>query len=148
MKVQNKPFAILAQGADDTAAAVFYGDSEGGVRHVFAAHNRDGRFTCATLYALGARPERFETYDPATDRWELCPPFDLRPTFQTPYQQYAKRNGQPFIFRGEVPWQEYDRLETGPLYYIQFLNGTIITAWPEEIEAGALDPVARAEKGR
>lgn len=63
-----------------------------------------------------------------------------RETFDSPYQEYADRVGQPFELVGEVdpsePGHEHDPEEVGVLYRIRFEDGTEIDAWPEEVFRG------------
>ena len=55
--------------------------------------------------------------------------------FETPYTEYNGRNGQYFdvIEIISEPKPGYDA-EVLPMYRIQFEDGTIIDAWPEEVE--------------
>jgi hypothetical protein len=70
----------------------------------------------------------------------------FKDTFQSPYDQYAHRVGQPFtVLRKitrrnatEVERQEYDP-EILPVYRIRFGDGEDITAWPEEVETESCD---------
>lgn len=57
---------------------------------------------------------------------------NLRPTFQTPYQQYSHYRGLPFELVEKIPQPKDDELETGPRYKI-VINGEKIEALPEEI---------------
>lgn len=57
--------------------------------------------------------------------------------FTSPYEQYADRIGQAATVVGEVDHSRLDHEETGPLYEVRFDDGTIIEAWPEEIDPGA-----------
>jgi len=53
--------------------------------------------------------------------------------FNSPYEQYAHKNGMLFDILGLQDERKYDRHEVGGLYLIQFEDGEIIEAWPEEI---------------
>lgn len=65
----------------------------------------------------------------------------LRKQFTTPYDQYKYREGQPFTTLRKITkrnatqaeLREYDR-EVLPMYRIQFDDGVVISAWPEEVE--------------
>jgi len=70
----------------------------------------------------------------------LCP---LRDSFASPYDQYKDRIGQPFRLLGRVDPATYDREECGPMYWIEFVDGVRIEAWPEEIFDGLTSPNAR-----
>ena len=61
-----------------------------------------------------------------------------RPTFHTPYEQFADRIGQKFTILREItePDDTHDA-EVLPMYVIRFEDGHEIEAWPEEIDAGA-----------
>jgi hypothetical protein len=54
-------------------------------------------------------------------------------TFTTPYDQYREYGGRKAKVLGEVDHTLTDPDDVGPLYNIQFEDGTIIEAWPEEI---------------
>ena len=58
-----------------------------------------------------------------------------RDTFASPYDQYKDRVGQRITVLGAVARDEYDFEECGPMFRVQFEDGTIIYAWPEEIYA-------------
>ncbi len=53
-------------------------------------------------------------------------------TFQSPYLQYAHRIGCKFTVLRELTDVERDP-EVGPMWKIQFEDGSVIDAWPEEI---------------
>ena len=53
-------------------------------------------------------------------------------TFQSPFDQYAERNGQTFQIVRELDDSERDP-EVGVMYLIRFSDGTEIHAWPEEV---------------
>lgn len=55
--------------------------------------------------------------------------------FQSPYEQYAERNGQPFVIVRKItePTDEIDD-EVLPMYEIRFPDDATILAWPEEVE--------------
>jgi hypothetical protein len=56
------------------------------------------------------------------------------PTFQTPYDQHADRNGQSYTFVRSItePDESHDT-EVLPMHVIRFADGTEIEAWPEEV---------------
>jgi hypothetical protein len=58
-----------------------------------------------------------------------------RQTFQSPYEQHADRIGQPFTVLAVITEAdgEHDE-EVLPMYRIQFPDGFITEAWPEEVE--------------
>lgn len=58
------------------------------------------------------------------------------PRFRRVYDQYAERDGQPFVVRGLVDPDAYDYAECGPMFAIEFPDGVTIWAWPEEVLAG------------
>lgn len=55
-------------------------------------------------------------------------------TFNSPYEQYAARNGEPVTVTGiiDTPDSEHDA-EVLPMYRVTFSDGVSIEAWPEEI---------------
>lgn len=57
-----------------------------------------------------------------------------RDTFDSPYEQYRHRIGQPFRVQKiiDTPDQKHDA-EVLPMYEIQFEDGETIEAWPEEV---------------
>jgi hypothetical protein len=59
----------------------------------------------------------------------------IREAFQTPFQQYRERDGQPFtiVRKIEEPNSDYDA-ESLPMYVIRFNDGEVIDAWPVEVE--------------
>lgn len=57
--------------------------------------------------------------------------------FTTPFDQHADREGEPFRVLGMVEPTSYDFDEVGPMYRIEFGDGTQIDAWPEEVEVDA-----------
>lgn len=69
----------------------------------------------------------------------------LRETFQSPYDQYRERIGQPFTLIREItePDAGHDA-EVLPMYVIRFPDGEEIEAWPEEVDADELwQPIPR-----
>ena len=65
----------------------------------------------------------------------------LRDTFASPFDQYRDRIGQPFRLLGAVDPRDYDYNECGPMFCIEFPDGAVIDAWPEEVfdhDSGAL----------
>lgn len=58
---------------------------------------------------------------------------DTTHDFFTPYEQYRHRDGEPCWLLGLQDESKYDRAEVGDLYLIQFTDGEVIEAWPEEI---------------
>lgn len=60
----------------------------------------------------------------------------VRPTFRSPYDQHADRNGQPFTLIRSItePDDKHDE-EVLPMHVIRFEDGTEIEAWPEEVHA-------------
>jgi cytochrome c peroxidase len=63
----------------------------------------------------------------------------FRPTFNAVYDQYKNRNGQSFtvIRTIDKPDATHDA-EVLPMYEIQFPDGEIAQAWPEEVIQPAL----------
>jgi hypothetical protein len=58
----------------------------------------------------------------------------LRPTFATPHEQYAARNGQPFqLVAGIFVADDQHDEEVLPMFKIKFADGEMIEAWPDEI---------------
>lgn len=57
-----------------------------------------------------------------------------RETFDSPYQQYADRIGQPFTVLSVIdkPDEHHDE-EVLPMYRIRFSDGFETEAWPEEV---------------
>ena len=53
-------------------------------------------------------------------------------TFQSPYEQYRERIGESFTVIGRVTNAEADS-ECLPMWKIQFADGFVTDAWPEEI---------------
>lgn len=53
--------------------------------------------------------------------------------FQSPYDQYAERNGQPFEILYEIKGDPNIDPECLPMYKIKFQDGTEMEVWPEEI---------------
>lgn len=62
----------------------------------------------------------------------------FRSTFQSPFEQYAERVGQPFSFlRLRTVDQDNDiDPEVGALFQIQFPDGEIIDGWEIEVLDG------------
>ncbi|MCK4978526.1 MAG: hypothetical protein KAS36_16450 [Anaerolineales bacterium] len=58
---------------------------------------------------------------------------EKKTVFESPYEQYAHKNGQPFEILGEVPRETIDFAEVGSLFHIKFADSERIEAWPEEI---------------
>ena len=59
----------------------------------------------------------------------------FRTTFWSPYEQHRDRVGQPFTVLGlKQPGADFDPQEVGEMYQIRFRDGTVIDAWPEEVE--------------
>ncbi|WP_152346618.1 hypothetical protein [Brevibacterium sp. CFH 10365] len=60
----------------------------------------------------------------------------MRATFESPYDEYAERNGQSFTHVREIsePDDAHDP-EVLPMHVIRFDDGVEIEAWPEEIGA-------------
>lgn len=58
-----------------------------------------------------------------------------RETFDSPYDQYAERRGQPFEVVCELTEADGIDTEVGPMYLIRFADGIEIQAWPEEVDA-------------
>ena len=60
----------------------------------------------------------------------------FRTTFTTPFRQYAEREGEPFTVLAAITEPDADHdAEVLPMYRIRFTDGTVIEAWPEEVEA-------------
>lgn len=59
-------------------------------------------------------------------------PNQLSPVFTATWEQYSERNGQPFTYLRPT---ENDGIsdDHAQLHLIQFEDGIIIAAWPEEI---------------
>ena len=55
--------------------------------------------------------------------------------FQSPYEQYAARNGLSFVLLGPVDPATYDADDVGPMYRVKFADGEVIEAWPEEVQS-------------
>ena len=75
-------------------------------------------------------------------------PGQLQAFFMTPYDQYADRHGQQISLVAAIttPDDKHDA-EVLPMFKVQFLDGEVIEAWPEEIASGEHDVteyVARA----
>lgn len=66
----------------------------------------------------------------------------FRELFNSPYDQYEERIGQPFKVIRQLEWDEIDDVpeiaehEVGRMYLIEFEDKEQIHAWPEEVEAG------------
>lgn len=59
---------------------------------------------------------------------------DKKETFQSPYEQYAERNGQAFEIIQEINIPDHDHDgEVLPMYVVRFPDGEEIEAWPEEL---------------
>ena len=60
--------------------------------------------------------------------------------FQSPYEQFAERNGQKFTVTRVIDKDDstHDVAEVGTMYEIRFADGAVIEAWPEELEEGDL----------
>lgn len=58
---------------------------------------------------------------------------DKKEVFDSPYEQYAERNGQPFEVLREIDSTELADAEVLPMYAIRFPDGIEIEAWPEEV---------------
>ena len=56
--------------------------------------------------------------------------------FNSPYDFYAWRNGQPFTFLGIVNPDQDPAVDDdcGSMFRIQFPDGQTVLAWPEEID--------------
>lgn len=55
-------------------------------------------------------------------------------TFNTPYEQYADRQGQEFeLVRAITEPDASHDAEVLPMYVIRFADGEEIEAWPEEV---------------
>lgn len=76
-----------------------------------------------------------------------APTFRLRETFQSPFDQFADRVGQPYTYLGAItePDNGHDE-EVLPMYRIRFADGVEIETWPEEINADELWQPAAGEK--
>ena len=63
---------------------------------------------------------------------------EFRDTFTTPYDQYKSREGHAFKVLEVITEPENTGCdeETLPMYKIQFDDGEIIEAWPEEVLNG------------
>ena len=60
--------------------------------------------------------------------------YSYRDTFQSPYTQWNKRNGQTFdVLRVISKTDENHDQESLPMFEIRFSDGLIIEAWPEEV---------------
>ena len=59
---------------------------------------------------------------------------EFKSTFESPYDQYKHRNGHEFTVLRKIdkPDDTHDE-EVLPMYEIQFKDGEIIEAWPEEV---------------
>lgn len=57
----------------------------------------------------------------------------FKEVFDSPYEQYIDKVGQKFKVLRNLTDEERDP-EVGTMYEIQFEDGTIIEAWPEEVE--------------
>ena len=57
----------------------------------------------------------------------------FRQTFTTPFDQYAEREGQKFVVLKELDETDGIDLECLPMWRIQFDDGFVTEAWPEEI---------------
>jgi hypothetical protein len=59
---------------------------------------------------------------------------EFRSRFTTPFDQYRHREGDRFIVLATIdtPDDRHDE-EVLPMYVIQFGNGEVIEAWPEEV---------------
>lgn len=61
----------------------------------------------------------------------------LRKTFQSPYEQFESRIGQPFKVTGVITEADADHdAEVLPMFAIRFADGFETEAWPEEILTG------------
>jgi hypothetical protein len=60
------------------------------------------------------------------------------PIFNTPFEQYKHRHGQECAILRKLNHDDEnpDFKEVGELYKVQFQDGEIIDAWPEEIGIG------------
>ncbi len=61
--------------------------------------------------------------------------YKLKP-FNTPFEDYHHRNGQTFEVIRPCTDEEVALEEVGPMYWIRFIDGEVITAYPEEIFEG------------
>lgn len=60
---------------------------------------------------------------------------EIRETFTTPYEQHRDREGQPFTALRKITEADATHdMEVLPMYVIRFEDGTVIDAWPEEVE--------------
>lgn len=69
-----------------------------------------------------------------TEAGVSMPVLQMKPVFDSPYEQYRDRNGQVFVLVREItePDASHDA-EVLPVYVIRFPDGVEIEAWPEEI---------------
>lgn len=54
--------------------------------------------------------------------------------FESPYDQLREHNGKPYTLVGQLPFEDYDFDDCGPLFLIRFEDGTEVEAWPEELQ--------------
>ena len=65
---------------------------------------------------------------------------DYRNKFWSPYEEFAKRIGQPFsLVKVEKNASENCDGTMSDMYRIKFQDGAEITAWPEEVFNGTVD---------
>ncbi len=59
---------------------------------------------------------------------------DFRAFFDSPFEQYRDRNGEPFTVVCAIDQADDDHDdEVLPMYRIRFQDGVEIEAWPEEV---------------
>lgn len=62
---------------------------------------------------------------------------DVMPKFQSPYDQHKQHNGKQCVVLGTVDPTTYDHADAGILFRVQLDGGSVIEAWPEEIQDDA-----------
>lgn len=68
--------------------------------------------------------------------------------FTAKYDQHAARDGHCFTVLGVVDPSSFDAQECGVLFAIQFADGELIQAWPEEVQSVRSSKSATAQRLR